>query len=82
MWAGRAIPSAGRNCPKKIRLFSLVFVTAVLYIPGLHPITSGPLKALCGMLFYMGVYTIRAPAAVLIIGAALWLVGFAKDRGN
>ncbi len=63
-------------------LFSLVFVTAVLYIPGLHPITSGPLKALYGMLFYMGVYTIRAPAAVLIIGAALWLVGFAKDRGN
>ena len=40
------------------------------------------MKALCGMLFYMGVYTIRAPAAVLIIGAALWLVGFAKDRGN
>ena len=60
-------------------LFSMVFITAVLYIPGLNPITSGPLKALYGMLFYMGVYTIRAPAAVLILGAALWLVGFAKE---
>ena len=63
-------------------LFSVVFVTAVLYIPGLNPIASGPLKALYGTLFYMGVYTIRAPAAVLILGAALWLVGFAKDRRN
>ncbi len=65
-----------------VYLFSVIYVAAVLYIPGLNPITSGPLKALYGMLFYMGVYTIRAPAAVLIIGAALWLVGFAKDRGN
>ena len=82
MWAGRAIPSAGRNCPKKIRLFSLVFVTAVLYIPGLYPITSGPLKALYGILFHVGMYTSRTPAAVLIIGAALWLFGFAKEKGN
>ena len=56
--------------------------TALLYIPGLNPIASGPFKGLYGMLFYMGMYTIRAPAAVLILGAALWLVGFAKDRGN
>lgn len=63
-------------------LFSVVFVTAVLYIPCLNQITSGPFKGLYGMLFYMGMYTIRAPAAVLILGAALWLVGFAKDRGN
>lgn len=60
-------------------LFSVVFVTAVLYIPCLNQITSGPFKGLYGMLFYMGMYTIRAPAAVLILGAALWLVGFAKE---
>ena len=60
-------------------LFSVVFVTAVLYIPGLFWLTSGPYKALYGVLFYAGMYTIRAPAAVLIVGAALWLFGFSKN---
>ena len=61
-------------------LSSVAFVTAVLYIPGLNPITAGPLKALYGILFHVGMYTSRTPAAVLIIGAALWLFGSAKKR--
>lgn len=63
-------------------LFSVVYVAAVLYIPGLFWLSSGPYKALYGVLFYAGMYTSRAPAAVLVLGAALWLVGFAKGKEN
>lgn len=63
-------------------LFSVVYVAAVLYIPGLFWLSSGPYKALYGVLFYAGMYTSRAPAAVLVLGAALWLVGFAKEKAD
>lgn len=63
-------------------LFSALYVAAVLYIPGLFWLSSEPYKALFGALFYAGMYTSRAPAAVLVLGAALWLVGFSKDRRN
>ena len=65
-----------------VYLFSVIYVAAVLYIPGLNPITSRPLKALYGILFHVGMYTSRTPAAVLVLGAALWLVGFAKEKEN